>query len=151
MKARLISRTSWLGECANRTLLKPDAGLGLLMAAQDALRHTLDNLALAGNGDEDQAYRLSMLRRIGGSEQAITPASRPAEPESRVIEIEYRKGRAARGDFSVLPSKEAKSSAPPVEFIELSEDHAFDDVAEAEAFGWVPEDEERVGFSLSDA
>lgn len=123
----------------------------MLMAAQDALRHTLDNLALAGDGDEDQAYRLSMLRRIGGSDKAVAAAPQAAGSGSRVIEIEYQKGRNAQaGAFSVLAAEpRTVPGRAPVEFIDLADERAFDDVAEAERFGWIAEDPGDVGFSAA--
>ncbi len=78
--------------------------------APDPLRVTLDELALPAGVQVDRPYLVSLLRRLGYSEQEIERKLGPAE--SRTIEVEYSGGDAPEFDF-VAPTSDA-AAAPPV-------------------------------------
>lgn len=55
----------------------------------DALRNTLDHLALDPRASEDRRYLVSMLRRLGYSDVEIEAQIGPIDGGARVIEVEY--------------------------------------------------------------
>lgn len=55
----------------------------------DALRNTLDHLALDPNSGADRHYLVTMLRRLGYSDQEIRHVLGEEGEEERVIEVEY--------------------------------------------------------------
>lgn len=63
----------------------------------DALRNTLDHLALDPGASEDRRYLVSMLRRLGYSDAEIEAQIGPLSGEpTRIIEVEYE--GPAKGD-----------------------------------------------------
>lgn len=70
-----------------------------MATAVDPLRSTLDSLHLSPEAKADRPYLESMLRRLGYSQAEIeayfqsnpapSPAGAPADPDDRLIEIEY--------------------------------------------------------------
>ena len=82
----------------------------------DALRNTLDHLALDPNSGADRHYLVTMLRRLGYSEQEIRQVLGDDGEEGRVIEVEYTgKGATflfgkpgATRTFSVVEGEEGK-------------------------------------------
>ncbi len=88
----------------------PPVGPPLMNTRADTLRSTLDHLALDPRAKDDRKYLVSMLRRLGYTEQQIRDVvSAPSGGDGRIIEIEYRKGRPGPGAFSVVEEEDVET------------------------------------------
>ncbi len=121
----------------------------------DPLRNTLDHLALDPSAKDDRKYLVSMLRRLGYSDAEIKEALGMSGEGSRVIELEYRKGRVSgAGAFSVVDEGDEQvgftvaSGDAPATFTQRPRGAASVEFAEtaldpAVKHGWIPLDGDR--------